>query len=993
MHSSNTCEVAAPPSTPSPTDPRPLLPEFLLRPWSLVWLWLAPVGVLLALNFQGYQLIEGTMDAAQRRLAHEVGWAGAINLAAGLVVLVGSALAARRRSGSRVGLGWAVAAILVQTAYLWVAAKAMDPMLPTSVRSWLYPDTQYLFNQFAFALLPLFWGILRLAATTPRAGFRPALALGVGFSLGAPLVLYLAVTLLARVTRLWQAPAVVVAAGIVLLGLLMFIGLARVVLLGLRAGQALGPRAERLAILLIGLVFPLCGLLLNRAIPFPTDLQAWEIYALVVANTGILLLASWKNRSWPRGRLYLLCATLPFSLYFFLVFLPYTPLSILGVIVMGTGFLVLSPVLLFVMHLHLLNEARCSLPATSGGFSTAAACLGCFLLLPGFFAARAGADRVSLHRALDYTFAPALETGAHRYSGNRLELRRALANHRKYKNGIFYPLLSSFYSWVVFDNLVLPDDKLGALETAFFGQPGGTERADPTQSRWSAAGRSSVRDRTRMPARVALPRTVVLRDLAVAPKSPSRDSAEVTLTFTLENTGATPAEFVQELPLPAGVFVSGFRLHIDGVAVPGRVVEKKTALWVYTMIRDGERRDPGLLFYNRPDALELRVFPVVAGKPSVVEIDFLAPGAAPDVSALAPLKDPAAVLHALGRTLSPTVLATPRGQAVFAPAALAQLPPVARAPYLHLIVDRSAEGALEQDLAPVIDDLQAAFPEARLGRLSLANYDVVEPVSELTPLAELRRFSRRAEDRALPVQGGLLLERALASGLRAHRDRDLQTAGDPPPPRPIFILIGKNAPASFPGSELIAAWSSLVPQLEVYHWSGQRGAPTRLSPSGAAAPAPLLRCGGVLRPRPDDQPVLFPGTHAEDSVEYFDPATDAWQTLDGLRTEGGSGRWAGAVALQLAAQSYAESPGDARPAWKDLVQSSRQTGILLPVTSYIVVENSAQWRMLEQSERRKLGQNAALAFRETPATPWVWVAAGFGAWLALRRWRLRGRPA
>ena len=114
-----------------------------------------------------------------------------------------------------------------------------------------------------------------------------------------------------------------------------------------------------------------------------------------------------------------------------------------------------------------------------------------------------------------------------------------------------------------------------------------------------------------------------------------------TMAITLHNTGAAPAEFAQILPLPAGVYVSGFRLHIEGRPVSGRITEKKTALWVYTMIRDSGRRDPGLLFYNAPDELELRVFPVVAAKPSVVEIDFILPsGGGPEPGGSASASNP-----------------------------------------------------------------------------------------------------------------------------------------------------------------------------------------------------------------------------------------------------------------------------------------------------------------------------------------------------------------
>ena len=57
---------------------------------------------------------------------------------------------------------------------------------------------------------------------------------------------------------------------------------------------------------------------------------------------------------------------------------------------------------------------------------------------------------------------------------------------------------------------------------------------------------------------------------------------------------------------------------------------------------------------------------------------------------------------------------------------------------------------------------------------------------------------------------------------------------------------------------------------------------------------------------------------------------------------------------------------------KSIVATSRETGILLPATSYIVVENSAQWKMLQMKEKQKLGSLEALEFMETPE-PGFWI--------------------
>ena len=53
----------------------------------------------------------------------------------------------------------------------------------------------------------------------------------------------------------------------------------------------------------------------------------------------------------------------------------------------------------------------------------------------------------------------------------------------------------------------------------------------------------------------------------------------------------------------------------------------------------------------------------------------------------------------------------------------------------------------------------------------------------------------------------------------------------------------------------------------------------------------------------------------------------------------------------------------------EIVARSRTTGVLVPLTSYIVVENSAQWKMLKRKENQALGADYALEFDEFMESP------------------------
>lgn len=985
--------ATAPTPTPDAPPPAPLLPAFFLQPRAVLWLWALPAALLLLLNFQAYELIEGNMDATQRSHAHLLGCAGLANLLGALGFYLFSRLRPQLAEANLASHLWrGLAPLLAQTAYLWLALSWAGDVLPASVTTWIYPEERFIFNQLTFAMLPLFLGILRIACGRPAANTGAAIAINLALGVGAPLALYLFGTALSVIAARIPFSGTILAIAFVTFGIVLFIGVVRTTMLVLRRTESWGTTGERVAIAVFALVLPICGLLLNRDIPFPVDFQAWEVYALTVANAAILFLASYQHARRPRLSFLLLAATFPFSLYFFFVFLPYTPLSILAIIAFGVGFIVLAPIFLFVLHLSLLNKSSHAVHGGAGRWRLWLAGVGCALLLPGFFVVRSLADRASLHAALDYVYAPTIDATERRYPGNRLNLRRALASHRSYKNGIYYPLLSDFYAWLVFDNLVLPDPKLATLETTFFGAVGLDKNRDPFRQRADFWGRRSVRDRHRAPRAADMPHTVEVSRLEV--RTTTVDAAATTATFvlTLAHNGTDTfraAEYVQKLRLPAGVSVNGFRLHIDGTPVPGRFVEKKTALWVYNMIRDTERRDPGLLVYTAPNELELRVFPINRNQPVIVEIDLLVPAALSVRDLGEPTTVPNVVLGAIDALLRPQLARTERGTVVVGLESL-QLPGVEREPYVHLIVDRSAANAFTGDLAAAVRALRAKYPAIRRARVTVANFDVADLVPNLTPLDQLPPLVTVDWERQLPAAGSLSLDLALARALRQHRDTDLDGATKDLPPRPVFVILSQRATARTLTLPLTDTWADFNPQFELVELGADGSFVAHRE--NTFDPPPLVRCGRSVRPVNADHAVHFATTAAgREPLEFYDAASSTWSALPPIPANTAAS-WLAAVDLQLQSAAHARSPGAPADDLPALVAASRARGILIPDTSYIVVENNAQWKMLEKGEQQKLGQNAALEFVESPAPPALWVALGFAAWLGFRRWR-RGAVA
>ena len=232
-----------------------------------------------------------------------------------------------------------------------------------------------------------------------------------------------------------------------------------------------------------------------------------------------------------------------------------------------------------------------------------------------------------------------------------------------------------------------------------------------------------------------------------------------------------------------------------------------------------------------------------------------------------------------------------------------------------------------------------------------------------------------------------MLDLALAHALREHRDLDLDQVSPRGgvPPQPIFVVLTRQTDARVPALDLAGKWSDLSAGLEL-HELGADGAflTHRKDP---VRETPMLRLGNSVRPLVFNAAIGFRLADENLRLEYWEPKTAGWLPVPEVARPVANTPWACAAALQIRQQNYARSPGDAGVDLKTLIAVSRESGILLPSASYIVVENSAQWRMLELSERTKLNQNAALDLLETPVPPALFVVLGFGLWLGARRWR------
>ncbi|MBN2785097.1 MAG: hypothetical protein JXR25_09730, partial [Pontiellaceae bacterium] len=293
-----------------------------------------------------------------------------------------------------------------------------------------------------------------------------------------------------------------------------------------------------------------------------------------------------------------------------------------------------------------------------------------FLLVPTGYVGRALYHRHIFFKTLDRVYAAPLDTSepmpSPRVAGYALRRLHAL------KSGEYVPILSETYNRIVFGGMVLPDNKIEQLDQLLLGGEFGDVRPFNDLAFYSFFTGESTRTSGRNV-------TSISHDVALTgvecSSTTSNGVTEATVLMTLKSDDDRQAEYVADITLPDGVFVSGYELKIDDAMVSARLSDRRAALWVYHMIRDQARRDPGLVFYTGPNTLHLSVFPFVREEERQCALKLLYPeNARPEIR----IGDRTVSLP--GGTPATVLVTTPNGyQAVGIPSEKAQrLPAVQR---------------------------------------------------------------------------------------------------------------------------------------------------------------------------------------------------------------------------------------------------------------------------------------------------------------------------
>lgn len=672
-------------------------------------------------------------------------------------------------------------------------------------------------------------------------------------------------------------------------------------------------------------------------------------YVLVILNGLLLTLPPARLKTVRLGGFALKALLYPFVVYFFVVFLPFFPFAVSAVVLLGLGFLLLAPLILFIFHTRSLYDDWRVLGKSSDPKVPALVFLTAFAAFPAGVTISYSMDRATLNSMLTHVYAPDYLSE----STLRLDMdsaRRVLDNISSVKEGENFlsgkrkPYLTTYYQWLVLDNLTVSDRRLNELERVFFGASAAATESEPTP-----AGGTDAPELTKVETSTAL------SDDGRYYKS------QVDLTMTYEGRGN--GEYVTRFHLPVGAWITDYYLVIGGEKVPGILSEKKSALWLYQQIRN-TRRDPGIIYYTSPEELILRVFPFSKGESRQTGFEILHRG---------PLVfDIDGVRIALQAEPRRSSADDKSNFVVVSPGEKAALAKQTRKPYLHFILDRSSlAGGQFDDYSDLVNNLIAKGEvhgvDVEGARVTATGY-----AAKTFPLGQ----DWETKARRFEGEGGFFLERAVKKALYRHYRQQ-------PDSYPVFVVVSDHIDEAV-FTEGLQDFGMTMPEGDMFLvLDTKQGLRARrfatpmqdIAPSKAIAPGTRQ----VLAWPDDSRPVAYLPDDGRASLVTRDPEQDGFD----LTLEEGS--WENGAKLYGLWLSSRLNPREAGQKHYSVITNSFRTHLLTPLTAFVSPENDAQRQTLRKKQQQMLSSRRPLDIGDENVMdePPLWVLLLFLAILLL----------
>ena len=684
----------------------------------------------------------------------------------------------------------------------------------------------------------------------------------------------------------------------------------------------------------IAIALPLIGLSVNNGHLFNNfgpsetgifgDFNDVWFYILAFLNGILICLPNLENKIYRLLLFIGRSVTFAYTFYFFLVFLPFLPLSVIAIIAIGTGFLMLAPLLLFVIHINELSKDFTFLKTLFPKKLIIGISLIGFLVIPAFITVTYQKDKSVLNETLTYLYSPDYST---QYEIDKSSLQKTLnviKSHKENRGGIFgngIPYLSSYFNWLVMDNLTLSDTKINTIEKIYFGETSFELRSENIQNdnvQISNITTTSTYDKTQ-----------------------NAWKSWVDLEITNKSGNNWFSEYATTINLPEGCWISDYYLYVGDIKESGILAEKKSAMWIFSQIRN-ENRDPGILYYLTGNKVAFRVFPFAKDEVRKTGIEFLhkEPIKLNIDNNIVELGNKEETINENIETENIAYVSAQQKQ---------KLNSVKRKPYFHFLVDASKDQ--NSNSTDYIKRIEQIIEANQL----LSENAKISFVNSYVNTATLDNgWKEKYKNQSF--EGGFYLDRAIRTTLfSAYQDKSKTY--------PVIIVVTDSIQNAVLDKDF-ADLKFTFPENNLFFNLEKNGnlREHSLMENPMKELSEILRecmfCETVLEYKLSDNSVAYLPNNNEPSIIL---KKDIFEVSKSQIIEK---NWQSALAMQGQWTSQILHPETSDKEWLNMVKYSFISKVMSPVTSYLVLENEAQKAMLKKKQEQTLSGNKSLDLGE-----------------------------
>jgi len=687
------------------------------------------------------------------------------------------------------------------------------------------------------------------------------------------------------------------------------------------------------AVIPIVILGPLLGLTLNNQINIFGDFSSGYFYLLAIF-TILLVLPSGNNNKYLTALLYVLKSiTFTFTAYFFVIFLPYLPFSLLCLIMAGFGILLLVPIVQAFVHVRSLWEDYKFLVQYYNKAILIIVFICGTLIIPALITISFNNDKGQIDKALKFVYQQNLsdkneikiDTKSLSRSLNAIRKNKSLGFLRSFSDSRI-PLISAYYNWYVLDNLTLSEDKIKAIEMVFLGKKSdniqGMGQGDTGRVQTVSVANHNVE-------------TVFSMD-----NNFYRSWIHLELKNS-DSANAFNAQFRCTFDLPEDSFITNYYLYVNNEKKFGMIADKRAANWIYDQIVT-IRRDPGILSYIDDDTIEFKVFPFNRNESRSTGFEIIH-------------KKPIE-LNIAGRNIklgdvtkedSDSAVIDVDGVTVIPYEAKKDLAKVTRSPFYHIIIDRSIDS--KEEGQQLVKSVESYIKNNNLDYENISIYALNYNLKKLSATGDWQ-----SEYNNIQAEGGLYLDNALKSiYFENYNSRSNKY------PAVIFVsndisqfyLIGDYDALKYLLPD-VKSFYSLTPDGKLFSHSFDKNTISLDKPVGSIVPDKVVPWPGL-----DNIKAYLSNDDTTSIVLNKSDYDINVDNVDSRSIETGFMLKAAAISMFL----HPEKTGDKT---LDIVKASIKSGFMSPLTSYIVLENEAQEKVLLEKQKKILSTKKSLDIGE-----------------------------